>query len=95
MLFYSGDQVYKLLDAFYSGDQVYKLLGWADETVDCAVSWNRVNRHFNGIDLAGGNLWNRNRLECGFNQSAFRIRSTHCIMVYMNYTGLNEIYWFI
>ena len=27
----------------------------ADETVDCAVRWNRVNRHFNVIDVAGGN----------------------------------------
>jgi hypothetical protein len=53
--------------------------GWADETVDCAVRWNRVNRHFNVIDLAGGNLWNRHQLECGFNQSAFRIRPTCCI----------------
>ena len=51
----------------------------ADETVDCAVRWNRVNRHFNIIDLAGGNLWNRLRLVCGFNQSAFRIRPTRCI----------------
>uniref|UniRef100_A0A8C7PXT3 Beta-galactosidase n=1 Tax=Oncorhynchus mykiss TaxID=8022 RepID=A0A8C7PXT3_ONCMY len=40
------------------------------------VRWNRVNRHFNIIDLAGGNLSNRHRLECGFNQSAFRIRPT-------------------
>ena len=42
------------LDAFYSGDQVYKLPGWADEIVDCAVRWNRVNRHLNVLDLAGG-----------------------------------------
>ena len=27
----------------------YKLPGWADETVDCTVRWNRVNRHFNVI----------------------------------------------
>ena len=26
--------------------------GWADETVDCAVKWNRVNGPFNIIDLA-------------------------------------------
>ena len=49
----------KNVDAFYSGDQVYKLPGWDDETVECAVRWNRVNRHFNVIDLACGNLWNR------------------------------------
>ena len=67
------------LDAFYSRDQVYKLPGWADETVDCEVKWNRVKRHFNIIDLAGGNLWNRHRLERAFNQSAFRIRPTRCI----------------
>ena len=53
------------LDAFYSGDQVYKVPGWADKTMDCAVRWNRVNRHFNVIDLAGDNLWNRH----GFHQS--------------------------
>jgi hypothetical protein len=61
------------------GDQVYKLPGWADETVDCAVRLNRVNRHFNIIDLAGGNLLNRHWVECGFNQSAFRIRPTRGI----------------
>ena len=61
---------------FYSGGQVYKMPGWADETVYCSFRWNRVNRHFKVIDLAGDNLWNRYRLECAFNQSAFRIRPT-------------------
>ena len=42
-------------------------------------SQNRVKRHFNVIDLAGGILWTRHRLECGFKQSAFRIRPTRCI----------------
>jgi hypothetical protein len=42
-----------------------------------AQSDGRVNRHFKVIDLASGNLWNRHRLECGFNQSAFSIS---CIM---------------
>jgi hypothetical protein len=68
-----------MLDYFYSGDKVYNVPGWADETVDSTVRWNRVNRHFNFIDLATGNLWNGHRLECGFNQSAFRIRPTCCI----------------
>ena len=45
----------------------------------CSFRWNRVNRHFNVIDLAGGNLWNRHRLECDFNHSAFRIRPNRCI----------------
>ena len=54
--------------------------GWADETVDCTVRWNRVNRHFKIVDLAGGKLWNQ--LECGFNQSAFRFRPTRCIIYY-------------
>ena len=44
--------------------------------------WNRMNRYFNVIDLAGGNMWNRHCLECGFSQSAFRIRPTHCIVSY-------------
>ena len=43
-----------------------------------AQSDGTVNRHLNVIDLADGNLWNRHRLECGFNQSAFRIRPTCC-----------------
>ena len=68
-------------DACCNGDQVYKLPGWADETVDCAVRWNRVNKHFNVIALVSGNLWNRQRLECGFNQSASIIRPTYCITV--------------
>jgi hypothetical protein len=51
------------------------LAGLIAQIVDCAVRWNSVNRHFNLIDLAGG----RHRLECIFNQSAFRIRPTHCI----------------
>jgi hypothetical protein len=55
---------------------------WTFLTLDCAVRWKRVNRHFNTIDLAGGNLWNRHWLECGFNQSAFRIRPTRCINVH-------------
>ena len=67
------------LDAFYNVDLVYKLPGWADETVDSTVRWNRVIKHFHVIDLAGGNLWNRHCLECGFNQSASRIRPTCCI----------------
>jgi hypothetical protein len=46
---------------------------WADETVDCAVRWNRVNINFNVIDLAGDNLWNRHRLE------PIRIGPTCCI----------------
>ena len=52
---------------------------WADETVDCTVRWNRVNRHFNITELASGN--------CGFNQSAFRIRPTHrwAFMFVLNY----------
>jgi hypothetical protein len=41
--------------AFYSGDPVHKLSGWADETMDCAVWWNKVNGHFNVLDLAGVN----------------------------------------
>ena len=57
-----------------------KLIKWADETVDCAVRWNRVKRNFNIIDLAGGHLWNRHRLECGLNQSAFTIRPNSCIV---------------
>lgn len=69
------------MSAFYSGYHVYKLPGWADETVDCTVRWKRVNRHFNVIGLAGGNLWNRHLLESAFNQSAFRIRTTRCIIV--------------
>jgi hypothetical protein len=79
----------KILDAFHSG--VYKLPGWADETVDCAVRWNRVNRHFNVIDLAGGNLWNRHLLEWGFNQSAFRIRPTHCIIMYIPHFCVSSV----
>ena len=71
--------MWECLDAFYIGDQLYNLPGWADETVDCAVRWNRVNRHFNVIDFTGVNLWNRHRLECSFNQSAFRIRPSRCI----------------
>jgi hypothetical protein len=54
------------------------LPGWADEAVDFAVRWNRVNRHFNIIYLASGNLWNRHWLEGCFNQSSFRIRPSHC-----------------
>ena len=67
-------------NVFYSGDQVYNLSEWADETVGCAVRWNRVNRHFNVIALAGGNLWNKPWLECGFNQSTSRIRRTRCVI---------------
>ena len=59
--------------------QVYKLPGWADETVDRTVRWNRVNRYYDVIDLAGDNLWNRHQLECAFNQSAFSIRPTRGI----------------
>ena len=59
--------------------------GWTDETVDCAVRWNRVNRHFNVIDLAGGNLWIRHRLECGFNPSAFWIRPIRYIIRIINW----------
>lgn len=33
-----------------------------------------MRKHFNVIDLAEGNLWNRHPLEYGFNQSASRIR---------------------
>ena len=73
-------EMWECLDAFYSRDQVYELPGWADETVDCAVRWNRVKRHFNVIALAGGKLWNRHRLECSSNQSASRIRPTHCVI---------------
>ena len=40
-------------------EKVSKLPGWADETLDCVIRWNRVNRHINIIDLSGGNLWNR------------------------------------
>ena len=74
---------------FYCGDTVYNFPAWADETVDCAVRWNRVNWHFNIIDLAGGNLWNRHWLEWGFNQSAFRIRPTSC----MKYFILDNLIW--
>ena len=69
-----GDNVDNVGNAFCSGNLVYKLSGWADETVDCTVRWNRVNRHFNIIDLAGGKLWNRQQLAWGFNLSAFTIR---------------------
>ena len=43
-----------------------------------------TNRHFNVEDLAGGNLWCRHRLECCFNQSAFRIWSARCINCHRN-----------
>ena len=62
--------------------QVINSPGWADETVDCTVRWNRLNRHFNIIYLAGWNLWNRHRLECAFNQLAYRIRPTRCIIIF-------------
>lgn len=58
------------------------------------ITQNRVNRHFNFIALAGGNLWNRHRLECGFNQSASRTRPTHCTITYnagQNPTHENEL----
>ena len=35
---------------------MYTFPGRFDETVDCAVRWNRINRQFKVIDLAGGNL---------------------------------------
>jgi hypothetical protein len=38
-----------------------------------------VNRYFSFIELVGGKLWNRLRLDCDFNQSAFMIRPTRCI----------------
>ena len=63
--------------------------GWVDETVDCAVRWNRVNRHFNVLDLAGGNLWNRHRLEC-FNQSVLAYLSTECLC-YIIFSEIDHI----
>ena len=48
---------------FYSGDQLYNSPAWAEETMDWAVRWNRLNRHLNVIELAGSNLWNGHRLE--------------------------------
>ena len=73
-----------MLDALYSIVEIKFINCLAElmRQLDGAVRWDRVNRHFKVIDLAGGNMWNRHQLECDFNQSAFRIRPTCCISTY-------------
>jgi hypothetical protein len=71
-----------------------QLSGWVDETVDCAMRWNRVNRHFYIIALPGGNWWNRHQLECGLNQSVSRIRPTRCINTHTHAHAHTHTHWF-